>query len=98
MSDQVEFILFGDQSQDTHAFLADFYCHGHRSTLSRSFLEQVSTALVQEIDSLPSVQRRKLPVFSNIEELNERYHVESTRNCAIDSALLCISQLAHYLE
>jgi hypothetical protein len=98
MSHQVEFLLFGDQSHSTHEALVDLYTRGHRGTLSASFLEKASAALRREIDNLPGVQRRRLPKFSTIKELNERYHVDGRKDCAVDGALLCISQLAHYIE
>jgi hypothetical protein len=98
MSEKMAFLLFGDQSLDTHDFLAEVCHRGNLSILSRSFLEQVGAALREEVDKLPSLERQRVPKFSNIQELNKRYHVGEIKNSAVDSALLCITQLAHYIE
>ena len=99
MSDKMAFLLFGDQSLDTYAFLADF-CGGAKSPslLARSFLEQVGTALIKEVDQLSSIERQMVPRFTNVQELNDNYHKHENKNSAVDSALLCITQLAHYIE
>jgi iron transport multicopper oxidase len=98
MSEKMAFLLFGDQSLDTHDFLADLCHRGNLSVLSRSFLEQVDTALREEVDQLPSLERQRLPNFSSIQDLNKRYHNGGVKNSAVDSVLLCITQLAHYIE
>lgn len=66
--------------------------------LSRSFLEQAGSALREEIDRLPSLQRNTIPEFSTILELNKLYHAGTIKNPAVDSALLCIAQLSQYIE
>jgi iron transport multicopper oxidase len=99
MSDKMAFLLFGDQSLDVYAFLADF-CGGSKipSVLARSFLEQVGAALRREVDQLSSIERQRVPRFASVKELNENYHSHEVKNSAVDSALLCIAQLAHYIE
>jgi hypothetical protein len=99
MSDKMAFLLFGDQSVDTHAFLADF-CGGGKtpSVLARSFLEQVGTALRREVDQLSSIERQRVPRFSDVKDLNDNYHNHEIKNAAVDSALLCTTHLAHYIE
>nr|AAR90248.1 polyketide synthase [Botrytis cinerea] len=98
MGDKMSFLIFGDQSLDTHTFLADFCQHGRPSMLSRSFLEQAGSALREEIDRLPSLQRNTIPEFSTILELNKLYHAGTIKNPAVDSALLCIAQLSQYID
>lgn len=98
MSEKMAFLLFGDQSLDTHEFLADICHHGNLSMLSQSFLEQVGSALREEVDQLPSLESQRVPKFSSIRELNNRYYNGDIKNSAVDSALLCIAQLAHYIE
>ncbi|RDL30666.1 Thiolase-like protein [Venustampulla echinocandica] len=97
-SRKMAFLLFGDQSLDTFGFLYNLCHYGTPSLLSRAFLQQVSIALCHELDCLPSIERKKLPIFTNIEELNERYHDRGTKHSGIESALLCITQLAYYLD
>lgn len=98
MADQMAFLLFGDQSLDTHGFLADFYRRGNPSVLSKEFLRLAGDALRDEIDSLPREERRKIPIFRSLQQLNERYHSRKLKFPGIDSALLCVAQLAHYIE
>jgi len=98
MSDKMAFLLFGDQSSDTHGFLADFCHRGNRSLLTQSFLDQAGAALKEEVDQLSALERQRVPKFSSIQELNDRYHIGENKNSAVDSALLCISQLAQYIE
>ncbi|KAI1462723.1 polyketide synthase [Annulohypoxylon moriforme] len=98
MADQMAFLLFGDQSLDTHGFLADFYRRGNPSVLSKEFLRLASDALRDEIDRLPREERRKIPIFRTLQQLNERYHAQPIKFPGIDSALLCIAQLAHYID
>ncbi|KAI0152922.1 polyketide synthase [Xylariaceae sp. FL1272] len=98
MADQMAFLLFGDQSLDTHGFLADFFRQGNPSVLSREFLRLAGEALREEIDQLPRVERQKIPLFRTLQQLNEQYHAQSIKSPGIDSALLCIAQLAHYID
>ncbi|KAL7623342.1 hypothetical protein AAE478_007023 [Parahypoxylon ruwenzoriense] len=98
MANQMSFLLFGDQSLDTHGFLADFYRRGNPSVLSREFLRLAGDALRDEVDQLPRGERQKIPPFRTLQHLNERYHAQSIKFPGIDSALLCIAQLAHYID
>lgn len=94
----MSFLVFGDQSVDTHDFLADFYRRGNPGLSSAAFLKGAGTALSNEIMKLPSYQRQSIPPFSTIRDLNERYYVSTHKCSGIDSALLCITQLANYIE
>ncbi|KAM0333327.1 hypothetical protein ACHAQA_001988 [Verticillium albo-atrum] len=98
MAGTMSFLLFGDQSLNTHAFLAEFYRLGNPSILAKTFLEQAGQALREEVDRLGKLDRAKLPVFRTLQQLNERYHTQSIKHSGIDSALLCIAQLAHYID
>ncbi|KAI1156884.1 polyketide synthase [Nemania diffusa] len=98
MADQLSFLLFGDQSLDTHGFLADFLRRGSPSVLSREFLKLAGDALRDEIENLPRVQRSKMPKFRTLPQLNAGYHGQDIKFPGIDSALLCIAQLAHYID
>lgn len=92
------FLLFGDQTLDIHGFLADFFKSGNPSILTQSFFDRAGSALRAEVDQLSALERRRVPHFSSIKELNDRYHAKNIKNAAVDSALLCITQLAHYIE
>lgn len=98
MADKLAFLLFGDQSLDTHAFLAEFFRQEHQGLLAKAFLEQAGHALRKEVERLPKLERTRLPMFLTLQQLNERYHSQTRKHPGIDGALLCISQLAHYIE
>jgi hypothetical protein len=98
MADRMAFLLFEDQSLNAYECLSGFFRRADLGILSKSFLEQASSSLQREIDRLSSVDRQRIPTFSTIQELNEKYHQSNQRNSALDSSLLCITQLTHYIE
>ncbi|KAE8447936.1 hypothetical protein EG329_010008 [Mollisiaceae sp. DMI_Dod_QoI] len=98
MADKMAFLLFGDQTLDIHGFLADFFKSGNPSILTQSFLDKVGSALRAEVDQLSTLERRRIPHFSSVKDLNDKYHARDIKNAAVDSALLCITQLAHYID
>ncbi|KAJ4306093.1 hypothetical protein N0V88_000889 [Collariella sp. IMI 366227] len=91
-------LLFGDQSLDTHGFLTRFFRQENHGVLAKAFLGQVTHALLAAIGELPLDQRKIFPPFRNLQQLNERYAIQKVKHAGIDAALLCISQLAHYLD
>ncbi|KAK4144292.1 polyketide synthase [Dichotomopilus funicola] len=92
------FLLFGDQSLDSHGFLAHFFRQPHMGELARVFLRQVERALTNVIEKLPVVERAALPRFLSLQQLNERYHHAELKHAGVDAALLTISQISHYLN
>ncbi|KAH8804534.1 hypothetical protein F5884DRAFT_679320 [Xylogone sp. PMI_703] len=98
MAGNVEFLYFGDYSQDIYEFLTDLCCRGNLGLLAGSFLDQVASALKIEVNQVSTTQRQSIPLFSTIKELNEKYYMADVKNSAIDNALLCITQLAHYID
>ncbi|CAK7231914.1 Type I Iterative PKS [Sporothrix curviconia] len=98
MADRLAFLLFGDQSLDTYAFLSGFYREGGQGILAKAFLNQAGEALLREIESLGRLERSKLPLFKTLQQLNERYHAQDKKHPALDGALLCVTQLAHYID
>ncbi|KAK4645321.1 Polyketide synthase [Podospora bellae-mahoneyi] len=98
MADKLAFLLFGDQSLDTHGFLAEFFRQEKQGILAKAFLEQAGHELRKEVEKLPRVERSRLPIFRTLQQLNERYYAQKLKHPGIDGALLCISQLAHYID
>lgn len=98
MADQMALLLFGDQSLIIHDCLVDFFTGPNRGILCQSFLERTVSALQDELGRLSNVDRRRIPTFTSIQELNERYHAGTAKNAGLESALLCITQLALYLQ
>ncbi|KAI0861579.1 polyketide synthase [Xylaria cubensis] len=90
-------LLFGDQSSDTHGFLADLHKQRPLTPLAREFLRQSGDALRDVIENLPRIEREKIPAFRTLAQLNEGYHRQEIKFPGIDSALLCIAQITHYI-
>ena len=97
MSDSMDLLVLGDQAVDTYLFLKDVLARGKSNTIFSSFLARVSAALREEVAQLPRLDRECIPDFSTVQELADRYHDQCILNPAIESALLCISQLGHYI-
>ncbi|KAH6844969.1 polyketide synthase [Chaetomium sp. MPI-CAGE-AT-0009] len=92
------FLLFGDQSLDSHSFLAHFYRQSEHGELARVFLQQANHALKGAVQKLPALERTTIPEFRTLRQLNEQYHNAALKHAGIDAALLTISQIAHYLD
>ena len=92
------FLLFGDQSLDSHGFLAELFRQDRQGELAKAFLRQATHVLKTLVEKLPILERTRLPEFRTLQQLNERYRSCKYRHSGVDAALLSISQLAHYLE
>ncbi|KAK4152557.1 conidial yellow pigment biosynthesis polyketide synthase [Chaetomidium leptoderma] len=97
-ADRPAFLLFGDQSLDSHGFLAQFFRQDKQGELAKVFVRQACHALRGLVEKLPAVERTRLPEFRTLQQLNERYHNSALKHAGIDAALLSVSQLAHYLD
>ncbi|KAK3325197.1 hypothetical protein B0H66DRAFT_113692 [Apodospora peruviana] len=98
MADKLAFLLFGDQSLDTHGFLAEFFRQEKQGLLAKAFLQQAGHELRKEVERLSALERSRLPVFRTLQQLNEQYFAQNLKHPGVDGALLCISQLAHYID
>lgn len=96
--DTMALLLFGDQSVDIYGFLADFCRQGNPNILAKVFMERASHRLRDEVERLGRLERAKIPAFRTLPQLNERYHSQAIKHPGIESALLCIAQIAHYIE
>ena len=95
---ELRVLLFGDQSSDTRPYLRNQLLTGRTNPLLCLFFDRVTLALRQEVSELSPLERRHIPTFSSIDELADRSRPQVKTHPGIDSALLCISQLAHYFE
>jgi len=88
--------LFGDQTADQSSFLPKvFACKDH--VLLASFLDRVNVALREEVAQLPRITRQRIPDFSTVQELSLRYHERAEASPAVESTILCVAQLAHFI-
>lgn len=98
LSGELRVLLFGDQALDTRAFIRSQLIVGRTNPLLCIFLDRITLALRREISELSPLERKYIPAFSNIDELTDRTYSQQHSHPGVESALLCISQLAQYFE
>jgi Starter unit:ACP transacylase in aflatoxin biosynthesis len=91
----MEVYVFGDQTADCRAFLQKAVAR-KEDVLLNLFIEKAVTAIRDEISKRAYVQSN-IPNFGTIQELAERYYKSESRDTAIESTLVCLSQLMHYI-
>lgn len=98
MAGEMKILLFGDQAPDRRTFFQTQLLAGRASPLLRLFLQKLNLALRREVANLSPLESKNIPPFSTIEELVDRTGSKQVNHVGVESALLCISQLAHYIE
>jgi Starter unit:ACP transacylase in aflatoxin biosynthesis len=91
----MEIYLFGDQTADCRSFLKKAIAR-KEDVLLNVFLEKAVIAVRDEVSKRACVQS-DIPDFGTIQELAERYYSGETPDTAIESTLVCLSQLIHYI-
>lgn len=89
-------LLFGDQTAEQYPLL-------HRIVLRKdnvlvlSFVERCALAIREETRSLPRSQRDVIPDFLTLSNLIEAYYQKGDKVLMLESALVTIAQLGHYI-
>jgi hypothetical protein len=91
-------VLFGDQLTDLPAAFRRINSRKDENPLLGSFLEKVKAALREEVGRQPRTIREDIPAFTSVFDLMERYHTLGSANPALTAALLCVAQLATFIE
>ena len=93
----MEIVLLGDQQADCQQFLERVLTI-RGNLILESLLDRVVYSLHQELSrqTLRSHSKR-IPRFSTVKELVERYYTSGEPIPALDSALLCLAQLSHFV-
>ncbi|KAL9004648.1 MAG: hypothetical protein Q9188_002539 [Gyalolechia gomerana] len=94
----MKILLFGDQTTDPREHLRGQLLSGRTNVLVNHLFQKVSTALRYETTQLPYLERDGIPSFATLEELLDRSLTMQAIHPGVASALLCVSQLAEYLE
>lgn len=89
-------LIFGDQTADQYPLLRKASLWRDNAPLS-TFLEQTCVALREEVERLPRTQREQIPDFLTITDLVELYYAKGSKVPQLESAMVTISQLAHYI-
>jgi hypothetical protein len=92
----MDFLAFGDQTSDQYTLLRKA-CLRKDNALLQRFLDRVSVALRQEIDRLPRVVRDEIPSFLTVWDLIEAYYTKGLKIPCLESCMVTISQLSHYI-
>lgn len=94
---EMRLLLFGDGALVSRAHIQAQVLQSRGNPFLSLFLQRVSDALRHEIAFLSALERSSIPAFNSIDELNDRTKVGRTHT-GVQHALLCVSQLAHYIE
>lgn len=91
----MEVYVFGDQTADCRSFLHKALARKEDVLLS-VFLEKAAFAIRDEV-SKRACNQSNIPNFATILELADRYYSSQSSDAAIESALVCLSQLVHFI-
>ena len=91
----MEIYIFGDQTADCRSFLTKVFYH-RGNLLLDSFLAQAAQVIRQEV-VLRDHGFGSIPDFGTIQELSDRYYRQDIADPAVESTLVCVSQLAHFI-
>ena len=94
----MELLLFGDQATNVHSFLHPLLFQRGHTTLLASFLSRVTATLRKDIADLPHLKRKDIPPLNELLQFLNDYHRSPCPNAPVANALLCISQLAHFIR
>jgi hypothetical protein len=89
-------LIFGDQTADQKQLLRQIV-NRKDSTLLTSFLERAAAAVRDEVEKLPKVKRASIPDFLTISHLIEAYYEKGSKLPQLESCLVTIAQLAHFI-
>lgn len=92
----MDILLFGDQTADQYPLLRKLTQRRDNAILA-TFLERASVTLRNETRRLPRSRRELIPDFLTISNLVEAYSEKGVKIPELESALVTISQLAHYI-
>ena len=89
-------LLFGDQTAEQYPLLHKVVLRKENALL-RNFVERVSLALREETRLLPRHQRDLIPDFLTASDLIEAYYQKGSKVAMLESALLTVAQIGHYI-
>ncbi len=94
---EMRLLLFGDGTLFSHVHLQRQLLESRGNPFLSILFQRASDALRHEIAQLSPQERRSIVSFNSIDELNEGVKSRPT-HAGVQAALLCLSQLAHYIE
>lgn len=94
---ELRVFLFGNQALVNRAQIQQQLVDARGNPFLGLFLQRCSDALRHEIAQLSPLERQSVPAFNTVDELNDRAG-RSDAHEGVQNALLCISQLAQYIQ
>lgn len=94
---EMRMFLFGNQALVNRTQVQQQLVDSRSNSFLSLLLQRCSDALRQEVSQLSPLERKSIPAFNTIDELNDRAG-NSDAHEGVQNALLCISQLAHYTQ
>lgn len=89
-------LIFGDQTADQYVVLRKAVTWKDNALL-KTFLERTSVVLREETQKLPRWQREQIPDFLTVGDLVEAYYAKGSKVTQLESCMVTISQLAHFI-
>lgn len=89
-------LIFGDQTSDQYALLRKACTLRSNSSLT-TFLDRISVVIREEVQKLPRTQRDQIPDFLTTWDLVEAYFARGVKVPQLESCMVTIAQLAHYI-
>ena len=94
---EMRVFLFGNQALVNRAQIQQQLVDSRGNPFLSLILQRCSDALRHEISQLSPLERKSIPSFNTIDELNDRASNGDAHE-GVQNALLCISQLAQYTQ
>ena len=89
--------MFGEEIENLHVRLRTQLIESRGHSLLENLFRETANVLRHEIASLSAVERHDLPIFSTLNELNDRSE-RGVSHAGIENALLFISSIASYVR
>lgn len=96
MAPAVDLFIFGDQTASQEPLLQRIAARKDNGILT-AFVQRATSLLRDETGALPHRRRVLMPDFSTLAHLVEAYYSNSTKVPELESSLLIISQLGHFI-
>lgn len=92
----MDVLVFGDQTAD-HLPALKKICQIRSNGSLSTFLDLSSVAIRDEVERLPSASRREIPDFLTVADLVDAYYQLGIKIASLESCLVTLTQLAHYI-
>lgn len=97
MADRAELLLFGEENPNLRPHIRSLIIRSRTNPYLSLLKENAGQALLRSIINLPPAERRQIPRFSTIDELNESTD-GGKDHVGVQFALNCLLSIAQYIE